>query len=617
MLRYLIPLFSLLSISIYAQPELELDLLAEGLQQPADITNAGDERLFIVERPGYIRILDGSGSLLPVPFLDIDGRVSPANGERGLLGLAFHPDYAQNGYFYVNYTRNNGDTRISRFSVSANDPNTADPNSELVLLDIPQPYSNHNAGDLYFGPDGYLYIAMGDGGSGGDPQNFSQNRQSLLGKIIRIDVDNGAPYRIPADNPFVDDDSTLDEIWAIGLRNPWRFSFDRLTGDLWIGDVGQNEWEEINYVPAGSGSGLNYGWRCYEGFEAFNLSGCAAESNYTFPVHTYRTGSSDGCSVTGGFVYRGGEYPGLYGKYVYTDFCSGRFWILEPTGPDSWRNTEVLNDVGGEYATFGQDAEGELYVGALTSGRVYRLRANCVTPEAPTLQGDTLLCNEQDGAMLSAPEAPAGYTYAWYLNDKLVALTDTPEYEATAAGTYQLRWRANELGRCDSPFSNALTVNAATAPSPLISLSGDLLQAAEGMDSYQWFLDGAAIPGATAPTLMPQQSGGYTVEVVDPGGCTWTSIALVIVESVERLGLTEAKAMPSPFSEELILRLQSAQPAEYQIRVLNLNGQAVWSHQRVKAGKWSKRINTSAWPAGVYLFVVQKGAEVYVQKIVK
>ena len=219
--------------------------------------------------------------------------------------------------------------------------------------------------------------------------------------------------------------------------------------------------------------------------------------------------------------------------------------------------------------------------------------------------------------MLNAAAAPAGYTYAWFLDDKLAAVTDTPEYEATAAGAYQVRWRANELGRCDSPFSNTLTVDMATPPSPLISLNGDLLQAAEGMESYQWFLGGEALPGATGPTLMPQQSGGYTVEVVDPNGCVWTSIELVIVESVERLGLTEAQAMPSPFSEELFIRLQSAQPSEYQIRVLNLNGQPMWGNQRVQAGEWSKRIDTSTWPAGVYLFVVQKGADVYVQKVVK
>jgi glucose/arabinose dehydrogenase len=614
--RFLIPILCLFSFSVVAQPELELSLYVDGLQQPADITNAGDERLFIVERPGRIRIVDGDDNLLSTPYLDIDGRVSPATGERGLLGLAFHPDYAENGYFYVNYTRNSGATRISRFSVSENDPNVADPNSELVLLDISQPYSNHNAGDLAFGPDGYLYIPMGDGGSGGDPQDFSQNRQSLLGKMIRIDVDNGSPYSIPADNPFINDDNILDEIWAIGLRNPWRFSFDRLTGDLWIGDVGQNAWEEINYVPAGTGNGANFGWRCYEGLVPYNLSGCEDAENYTFPIHTYGTGSSDGCSVTGGFVYRGVDQPGLYGKYVYADFCSNKFWILEPTSSDGWRNTQVLNSSGG-IATFGQDSNGELYVGALSAGRVYRLTTNCETPAMPAIEGDTVFCAGDNGAMLSAEEAPEGYTYAWYLDGKFLALTDSPSYEATIEGSYQLRWRANELGRCDSPFSNEWNVNEATPPDPLITLDGDALQATDGMQSYQWYLDGAAIPGATMATYLPETSGGYSVEVVDANGCTWQSVELVIVENLDRLGLEDVSVTPNPFAAELMLSLRASTPQLYQLSLLNLNGQQLWSIELQQVTQWSKRIDTTDWPAGVYILVVRQGEQVLTRKIVK
>ncbi|WP_282780155.1 PQQ-dependent sugar dehydrogenase, partial [Phaeodactylibacter xiamenensis] len=346
----LLLLLAAISFSLQAQPIFNLELINDDLSQPADITNAGDDRLFVVERAGRIRILDADGQLLPEPFLDINDRVGPANGERGLLGLAFHPNYADNGYFFVNYTANDGDTRIARFQVNAGNPNTGDPNSEVILFDIGQPYGNHNAGDLAFGPDGYLYIPMGDGGSGGDPQNFSQNRQSLLGKMLRIDVDNGNPYAIPPDNPYAEDDFTLDEVWAIGLRNPWRFSFDRETGDIWIGDVGQNEWEEITFQPADSEGGENYGWRCYEGFEAYNTGGCEPESAYTPPIHTYNTGSSDGCSVTGGFVYRGSAFPALYGKYVYADFCSGKIWTLEQDFAGNWVNTEVFDGPGGEYA---------------------------------------------------------------------------------------------------------------------------------------------------------------------------------------------------------------------------------------------------------------------------
>ncbi|MCB0551885.1 MAG: PQQ-dependent sugar dehydrogenase, partial [Phaeodactylibacter sp.] len=223
--------------AIYAQPSLQLEVFASGFSLPVDIAHAGDGRLFIVEKAGRIRIIDSDGSILPQPFLDIDARVNSLASERGLLGLAFHPDYTDNGYFFVNYTNNSGDTRISRFSVSAGNANQADPNSERILLEVDQPFNNHNAGDLNFGPDGYLYIGLGDGGSADDPGNRAQNRQNLLGKMLRIDVDNGDPYSIPEDNPFAFDDFTLDEIWAIGLRNPWRFSFDRLTGALWIADV--------------------------------------------------------------------------------------------------------------------------------------------------------------------------------------------------------------------------------------------------------------------------------------------------------------------------------------------------------------------------------------------
>ena len=231
-----------------ADAQLVLESVATGFSQPVDIANAGDDRLFIVERAGRIRII-ADGAVLPTPFLNISSQVNNSPNERGLLGLAFHPDYETNGYFYVNYTISNGDTRVSRFSV-ANDPNTADPGSEMVILEVDQPEWNHNGGCLKFGPDGYLYIGVGDGGGFNDnhgPIGNGQNTQTLLGKMLRIDVDNGTPYSIPASNPFVGNDNVLDEIWAIGLRNPWRFSFDSETGDLWIGDVGQNIWEEIDF----------------------------------------------------------------------------------------------------------------------------------------------------------------------------------------------------------------------------------------------------------------------------------------------------------------------------------------------------------------------------------
>ncbi len=357
-----------------AQTQVSLVSFATGFTRPCDITHCGDDRLFVVEQGGKIWILTKAGTKLPTPFLDIDPRVGSGGNEQGLLGLAFHPNYAQNGFFYVNYTDNSGDTKISRFSVSANDPNIADPNSELILLAVDQPYSNHNGGCVKFGPDGYLYIGLGDGGSGGDPQGYGQNRNSLLGKMLRIDVDGGSPYSIPASNPFVNSPTTLDEIWALGLRNPWRFSFDRQTGDLWMGDVGQNEWEEIDFQPASSVGGENYGWRCYEGTHPFNTNNCPNVSTLTMPVAEYANSNTLGCSVTGGFVYRGFTHPQLYGRYLYTDYCSGRLWSVLPNGTGGWTNTQLVDLLNNQLVSFGENRNGELFMLGLGNGIAYRLR---------------------------------------------------------------------------------------------------------------------------------------------------------------------------------------------------------------------------------------------------
>ncbi|MBI1191773.1 MAG: cadherin [Bacteroidetes bacterium] len=366
----------LVGSSLHAQPNFTLQPFASGLSEPVDITNAGDDRLFIVEKRGAIQILNARGAKIPTPFLDIDPQVSTGS-ERGLLGMAFHPEYATNGYFYVNYTNNAGNTVISRFTRSALNPNVADPASEVILLTVTQPFSNHNAGDLNFGPDGYLYIALGDGGSFGDPGNRSQTKTNLLGKVLRIDVDSGSPYGIPADNPFVGDPTYAPEIWALGVRNPWRCSFDALTGDYWIADVGQDDWEEVNVQPASSTGGENYGWRCYEGDEPYNLSGCSSIGTYDFPVfvypHNFTTG---GISITGGYVYRGIGNPSLYGKYLFCDYLSGNWWALEDNGSGGYIITPYGN-VQSLISTFGEDAENELYAANLSTGQIYKIVENC------------------------------------------------------------------------------------------------------------------------------------------------------------------------------------------------------------------------------------------------
>jgi len=350
--------------------ELELIPISSGFENITDIAFTADGRMFVVEQEGKIKLVQ-DGNTLSQDFLDIDNLVNNNLDERGLLGLAFHPNYDNNGYFFVNYSNNSGNSVIARYTVSASDANLADASTGKIIMTIQQPEWNHNGGCLKFGHDGYLYIGTGDGGSGGDPWNNAQNPQALLGKMLRIDIDNGDPYGIPTDNPFVNDDSVLDEIWATGLRNPWRYSFDKETGDLWIGDVGQGEKEEIDFQDADSPGGENYGWRCYEGTDQYSTDVC--NDNYVNPIFevNHSGGFSGPCSITGGFVYRGTKHPSLYGKYICTDFCDGSFYYVEPNGTGGWASTE-LGILTGAISTFGEDAEGELYCGYLY-GTIYKI----------------------------------------------------------------------------------------------------------------------------------------------------------------------------------------------------------------------------------------------------
>jgi glucose/arabinose dehydrogenase len=364
-------LLFLFSPASWGAVNIKADPVVTGLSSPVDITHAGDGsgRLFIVLQGGRIVIFDGFQVLSP-SFLDITSLVT-SGGERGLLGLAFHPNYVANGFFYVSYTDTGGDSVIARYSVSL-DPNRADPGSGVILLTIPQPFSNHNGGQLHFGPDGYLYIGIGDGGSGGDPQNNGQDLGTLLGKIIRIDVDSGFPFTIPLDNPFVGVAGAREEIWSFGLRNPWRFSFDRLTGDMFIGDVGQSSWEEVNFQPANSTGGENYGWRLMEGNSCFNPAANCNDGTLTLPILVYD--HTVGCSVTGGYRYRGNKNPDLNGMYLYVDYCTGLIWGAQEDGLGGW-NTTVLLDTNFLISTFGEDEPGELYFAHLspTDGAIYQL----------------------------------------------------------------------------------------------------------------------------------------------------------------------------------------------------------------------------------------------------
>jgi glucose/arabinose dehydrogenase len=355
-------------------PGIAGELVVGGLPFLVDIQHAGDSRLFLVSQPGQIRIFTGS-QLLATPFLDISA-LTTFDGEQGLLGLAFHPSYAVNGLFYVFYTDLDGSVVIARYQVSSN-PNIADPSSAAILITVPQPFANHKGGQLRFGPDGYLYIALGDGGSGGDPLNNGQTLNTVLGKLLRIDVNTGSPYAIPPDNPFIATPGARAEIWAYGVRNPWRFSFDRLTGDMFIGDVGQNAWEEISFGPAGGG-GRNYGWRVMEARHCHIPSSGCDMTGLVLPIVEY--GHGIGCSVTGGFRYRGSALSGYAGTYLYSDLCTGIIAGAVESSPGTWQVSQLLT-LGFTLTAFGEDASGEIYVAHYaSSGGLYRLVPAAVTP---------------------------------------------------------------------------------------------------------------------------------------------------------------------------------------------------------------------------------------------
>lgn len=372
--KLLILIVASATLSATAQPTVNIVPFATGFNNGiSEIAHAGDNRLFVAEQLGSIYSIDSTGSVNPTKFLDILNKVTPTSfslgNEQGLLGLAFSPNYATDGYFYVNYTNKtgNGNSVIARYQVSAN-PDVADANSEQILMTIYQPFNNHNGGSLKFGSDGFLYCAVGDGGSFGDPDNRAQNPDSLLGKILRIDVSGGGAYTIPPSNPFVSGGGA-PEIWALGVRNPWRMSFDRLTNDLWIADVGQDIWEEINFQSASSSGGENYGWRCYEANATYNTTGCSPAAAYTAPIHSYTHASTNGCAVTGGYVYRGTAFPDMYGYYFYSDFCNGAIYAISSAQIPSTAGTFT----GQNFGTFGENNAGELFIGSQANGTVYRI----------------------------------------------------------------------------------------------------------------------------------------------------------------------------------------------------------------------------------------------------
>lgn len=419
-------------------PQLELAPFADGFKYPIDVENCGDSRLFVVERLGTIWAIDSTGKKLTnKPFLDITDEVFTVfpNGydERGLLGMAFHPNFPDSPYFYVNYIGLDSNSHISRFTVNPNNPNKALRHSEVMLFTVTQPkganFVNHKAGCLKFGPDGYLYGTFGDGGFAGDPHNNAQDLSTLLGKMFRIDVNKPDPqkgrnYSVPPDNPMIDIPDAKDEIWASGLRNPFRFSFDKLTGDLWLPDVGQDKFEEINMQKKGTIGGRNYGWSCYEGYHNFKFDACDYNGMpLTFPIVEYRHSQTNCASITGGFVYRGMKYPRLYGMYIYNDYCTGKYSVVFKKN-QTWLNIFLLDEEDGEYVSLGEDSKGELYAVDIVTGEIEHVIDASETPgiaanPAPGIANLNLVLspNPNKGQFTIQLNAPKNHVYSVFVTN--------------------------------------------------------------------------------------------------------------------------------------------------------------------------------------------------------
>lgn len=533
-------LAALFTFSVTAQNTPQVDLVpwADGLPGITDITHAhaGDDRLYVTLQPGMIHIVTDSMDVEATPFLDITDRVLSEGGEQGLLGLAFDPGYAENGFFYVNYIAGEGTgyTVISRFHAAGD---VGDPDSEEILFTWPQPFTNHNGGDLAFGPDGLLYIPLGDGGDAGDPLGNAQDLTDPLGDIIRLDVsDADTTYTIPMDNPYVDaTGDTLPEIWASGLRNPYRLSFDRENGDLWLGDVGQSAWEEVDHVPAGTAGGLNFGWRCYEGTAPFNTTGCEAEEMYHQPaaVHINDGQGGEWCAIIGGHVYRGAQWPHLTGHYIYTDFCKPQIWGLMMMGEDDYMDHLLFEDTAMTgWQVIGDDAMGELFVGNGEPGEIWKIVDKCPM-DAPdlTAEGDQLTVS-----------MGADSTFHWYMDGQVIPDEHEASYTATQTGMYHVV----------AVYTNGCALSSDTV---LVTITG--------------------IGEATLPQLNMRPNPALDHVFLD-----WARTADVeLVRVVDTQGRT-THAIPTPTSTRTVIDVRSFANGHYTVQLLGRSG-AVLAAQRL------------------------------------
>jgi hypothetical protein len=600
---------------------------------PVDLQYApdGTDRVFIVEQSGIIKVFENNGNTTTTKtFLDITDRVT-SGGETGLLGLAFHPDFANNGYFYVDYTTPNPlRTHVSRFQVTSN-PDSADKNSELVLLEVDQPYSNHNGGRTIFGPDGYLYIGFGDGGSAGDPNNNAQNKSVLLGKILRIDVDNpsgGLNYGIPPDNPFVGNaQGWREEIYSFGMRNPWRFSFDPSTNLLWCGDVGQNAWEEIDTISNGG----NYGWRCYEGNHVYNSSGCTG-TDYLFPIWEYDH-SGGNCSITGGYIYRGMRRPELTGTYVYGDYCSRKIWSLDYSGTNLI-NT-LVNTASASILSFGVDMNNEFYI-LCSSGKIYEFQPAISSPSnLQTSEGSPGTVdlnwvdnsNNESGFRIQRKDSNNIFSDVGTVNAGVTSYTDN--VSNTTAYTYRI------IAYNDSAvsnYSNESEVVVTEVPVEMISFSANVSDnkvlinwttATEknnkGFEIERSFDDNWAKIGFIEGhgTTIEKNSYLFTddftnnnyqgivkyrLKQIDYDGSFNYSGTVMVDLNIKARGYFLDQNFPNPFNPSTKIRFNIPEQSKVKVQIINVLGKVVdeLSDEVLSQGTYEKTWNASKVASGIY-----------------
>ena len=618
--KYLILVALFISLKSFAQPTISLSSFSTAYALLTDIANCGDSRLFVTQQRGRIIICDSLGVKRTTPFLNITTLVSSSGNERGLLGMAFHPNYKDNGYFYVNYTRqSDGATRVSRFSVNPADSNVALPTSELNLLTIAQPYSNHNGGNLDFGPDGYLYIGMGDGGSGGDPENYSQNKLSRLGKMLRIDVNGTQPFSVPASNPFVGNSAYLPEIWATGLRNPWKWSFDKITGDMWIGDVGQNAIEEVDFQVSNSLGGENYGWRCYEGNSTYNTNGCLALSNYIFPIFQYNHSSTSptSCSITGGIVYRGATHQSLFGYYLVADYCSGRFWWIKRETNGTSTNGIFTGVTTGSFISFGENYLGDMYVG--TSSIIYKINAPTPCPVAYIL-GNQNITNCQGSSTRLVALRANGLSYQWSSNGSPIASETNYWIDANAQGTYSITV-TNSTG-CSATSTD---INVTIAANPNLNLFGFATEYGPlslndtilvNVPSTEILINNVVSTDNIIYAADLNNGWNYiTANYTDTNGCTWNAIDSVFFDASVRTTSFEEKnvsIIPNPSTKGGNVTISGDFKSISNLMVFDINGKQII----VKGfNPTQKTFSTQGLNAGIYTLKFATENNFYTQRL--